>query len=330
MTGIVPLGWGSELPATTVTNEELAGALGGDAAALEAATGIRVRRRAAPGAGPSDLAAAAARRALAAGGLTPEDVDLIVFATMTPDIAFPGSGCFLQDKLGCRTIGALDIRAQCNGFLSALATADAFVRAGRVGRVLVCCAEVHSSGLDYTPRAAAVTPRFGDGAGVVVLGPGEPTALRSCVLHNDPAGFERFWCEFPASRHYPARMTRPMFEAGRHYYTVDAPALAEQARRSLAAVTHEALAAAGVGPDAIALFLVHYVDPRVAREAAALAGLPAERTLATAEAAGHVAAAGLPIAITEALASGRLRPGDLVCCAAFGAGVAWGGAVVRV
>jgi len=330
VTGVVALGWGSELPATTITNEDLAPSLGGDAAEIEAATGIRVRRRAAPGAGSSDLAVAAAGRALAAAAMTPEDVDLIIFATMTPDIAFPGSGCFLQDKLACRTVGALDIRAQCSGFLAALATADAFVRADRTSRVLVCCGEVHSSALDYTPRAATVTPRFGDGAGAVVLGPGEPSALRSCVLHNDPDGFERFWCECPASRHFPARMDRALFDAGRHYYVYDAAGLAEQAREALASVTGEALAAAGVRVDAIALFLLHYVDPRVAREAGLRAGLPAERTLATAERAGHMSAAGLPIAIADALREGRLRRGDLVCCAAFGAGIAWGGAVVRV
>jgi 3-oxoacyl-[acyl-carrier-protein] synthase-3 len=330
VTGVVALGWGSELPATTITNADLAGTLGSDAAALEAATGIRVRRRAAPGAGPSDLATTAATRALVAAGVTPEDVDLIVFATMTPDVAFPGAGCFLQEKLACRTVGALDIRAQCSGFLVALATADAFVRADRARRVLVCCAEVHSSSLDYTPRAASVTPRFGDGAGVVLLGPGEPGAVRSCVLHNDPGGLERFWCEYPASRHFPARMNRALFDAGRHYPVCDAPGLEAQARDAIAAASREALAAAGVGVDAISLFLLHYVDPRVAREAGLGAGLPPERTLATAEAAGHVSAAGLPIAIAEALADGRLRRGDLVCCAAFGAGIAWGGAVLRV
>lgn len=330
MTGVAALGWGIELPATTITNADLAGALGSEPAALEQATGIRTRRRAASGLGPSDLATAAARRALAAAGLTPEDVDLIVFATMTPDIAFPGPGCYLQDKLACRTVGAIDIRAQCSGFLAGLATADAFVRAGRSGRVLVCGAEVHSSALDYSPRAATITPRFGDGAGVVLLGPSEPTALRSCVLHNDPAGFERFWCEFPASRNLPARMTRADFAAGRHFYVFDAPALADQAREAMAAVTGEALAAAGVSVEQVALFLMHYVDPRVAREAGARAALPAGRTLATAEAAGHMSAAGLPIAIAEALASGRLESGDLVCCTAFGAGIAWGAAVLRV
>jgi 3-oxoacyl-[acyl-carrier-protein] synthase-3 len=328
--GTIALGWGVDLPARIVTNDELAGPLGTDAASLERATGVRTRRRAEPGLGASGLATAAATRALAAAGCGPDAVDLIVFSTMTSDIAFPGAGCFLQDKLGCNTVGALDVRAQCNGFLAALATADAFCRAGRSARVLVCTAEVHSSALDYSPRGAGVTPRFGDGAAVVLLGPGEPDLVRSCVLHNDPTDLERFWCEFPASRHFPARMTREMFLAGRHYYVYDAPALAEQARATMAGVTGEALAAAGAGIDDVALFLVHYVDPGVAREAADLARLPAPRTVATAEAYGHIASAGLPIALAEARASGRVGRGDLVCCTAFGAGMAWGSAVLRM
>src|SRR5207247_30517 len=168
----------------------------------------------------------------------PADVDLIVFATMTPDVAFPGSGCYLQNKLGCRTVGALDVRAQCAGFLFALATADRFVRAGAAGRVLVACAEVHSTALDYTPRAAAVTPYFGDGAGVLVLG--------------------------------------------------------------------------------------------AAREPAEAARRPRERVVATAEAAGHIAAAGIPIALADAVAAGRVGKGDLVCGVAFGAGMSWGGGLLRL
>src|SRR6185503_17724547 len=121
--------------------------LGIPAATIAERTGVTRRYWVPPGIGPSDLGKEASEAALAVAGLGPDDVDLIVFATMSPDIAFPGSGCFLQDKLGCRTVGALDIRSQCSGFLSALATADAFVRADRSSRVLVCCAEVHSSAL---------------------------------------------------------------------------------------------------------------------------------------------------------------------------------------
>ncbi|HYR95917.1 MAG TPA: hypothetical protein VEM57_04235, partial [Candidatus Binatus sp.] len=155
------LGCGRHLPPRTVTSEELAADLGGSGAAITERSGIVRRHRAEPGLGPSDLARVAAEAALATAGLEPADVDLIVFATMTPDIAFPGSGCFLQHKLGCRTVGALDVRAQCAGFLFALATADRFVRAGAATRVLVAAAEVHSTALDFSPRAAAVTPYFG-------------------------------------------------------------------------------------------------------------------------------------------------------------------------
>jgi 3-oxoacyl-[acyl-carrier-protein] synthase-3 len=326
----VVLGCGRHLPPTAVTNEELAPALGVPAAALSERTGIARRYYAADGVGASDLACEAARSALSAARAEPADVDLIIFATMTPDIAFPGSGCFLQDKLGCRTVGALDVRAQCAGFLFALATADRFVRSGAVERVLVVGAEVHSTALESAPRAADVTPVFGDGAGVVLLGPSATPGVLATVLHSDPTDFERFWCEFPASRHVPARMELAQLHAGLHYYRLDAAAVHPQAERALGEVTREALARAEVSPAAVALLIVHYFDPRVARRAATAAGFPEERVLATAEAAGHVAAAGIPIALADALAVGRVGQGDVVCCAAFGAGMSWGAAVLRL
>jgi len=324
------LGCGRHLPARTVTGEELARDLGASGARLAALTGVTRRHHADDGHGPSDLAREAALAALGSAGLGPADVDLIVFATMTPDIAFPGSGCFLQHKLGCRTVGALDVRAQCAGALFALATADRFVRAGAAERVLVACAEVHSTALDYAPRAAAVTPYFGDGAGALVLGAAREPGVLAAVLHSDPDRLERFWCEFPASRHYPARMDREAYRAGRHYYQLDAAAVHPQAREALVAVTREVLERAGVSAERVALYLVHYLDARVAREAADAAHLPGERVVATAEAAGHIAAAGIPIALADALAAGRVGKGDLVCCVAFGAGMSWGGVLLRL
>src|SRR5262249_19618785 len=150
------------------------------------------------------------------------DVDLIIFATMTPDIGFPGSGCFLQHHLDCGTVGALDVRAQCAGFLYALAIADRFVRAGKAARVLVAAAEVHSSALDFSPGGRVATPSFGDGAAAIVLGAAPAPGVLAVVLHADPDGLERFWCEFPASRHVPARMDLEAFHAGRHFYQLDA------------------------------------------------------------------------------------------------------------
>jgi 3-oxoacyl-[acyl-carrier-protein] synthase-3 len=324
------LGCGLHLPSRTVTNEDLAAALGTTAAALGERTGIARRHQADEGLGPSDLGTEASRAALASAGLAPTDVDLIVFATMTPDIAFPGSGCFLQDKLGCRTVGAIDVRSQCAGFLFALVAADRFVRAEAAGRVLVVGAEIHTSALDYSPRAAAVTPYFGDGAGAVLLGAATAPGILSSVLHSDPTDLERFWCEFPSSRHYPARMELEHLHAGAHYYRLDAERMHPQAEQALAAVAREALERAGLTPDRVALHVVHYLDPRVARRAADRLGAPADRVVATAERAGHVAAAGVPIALAEALESGRIGRGDVVCCSAFGAGMSWGAVVLRL
>ncbi len=326
------LGCGRHLPAQVVTNEELAPQLGVAPAEIAARTGIAQRHFAVEdGVGPSELAREAARVALAQAGLEPGDLDLIVFATMTPDIAFPGAGCFLQHKLGCRTIGALDVRAQCAGFLFALATGDRFIRAGRVGRVLVVGGEVHSSALDFSPRGAGVTPRFGDGAGAVILGAADAPGVVASVLHNDPAGLERFWCEFPASRHRPARMDLEHLHAGAHFYVYDADAVHADAERALAGVTREVLERAGVAPGAVALHLAHYVDPRVARRAlAAVPGVADERVVATAELAGHVAAGGIPIALADAVASGRVGRGDLISCAAYGAGMASAAVLLRL
>jgi len=324
------LGCGRHLPALTVTSDDLAARLGEPAAVIERRAGFARRAYAEPGLGPSDLARLAAEAALADAGIAAADVDLIVFATMTPDIAFPGSGCFLQDKLGCRTVGAIDVRAQCAGFLFALATADRFVRAGAATRVLVAGAEIYSSALDFSPGGAAVTPIFGDGAGVVIVGAAPSPGVRAVVLHSDATGMERFWCEFPASRHYPTRMNREALAAGRHFYVLDAEAVHAQAEAALADVTRELLERTGVAADSLAVSVVHYFGPRVARRAAERAGLPADRVVVPSESMGHVGAAGIPIALADARASGRVGRGDLVCCAAFGAGMSWGAALLEL
>ena len=324
------LGCGAALPPRTVTNEELGATLDVAPAAIAERTGITRRHWVVPGLGPSDLGREASEAALAAAGLGPDDIDLIVFATMTPDIAFPGSGCFLQEKLGCRTIGAIDVRAQCAGFVFALATADRFVRAGAAGRVLVVGAEVHSTALDRTPRGAAVTPRFGDGAGALVLGAGPTPGVLATVLHTDPTDYERFWCEFPSSRHFPARMEMEHYERGQHHYVLDAAALDRQAAPVLEDTVREVLAAAGLGLDAVDLCIAHYLDPRVARRAAVAAGMPDERVVVPGETMGHVACGGIPMALAGALETGRIGRGAVVCCVVFGAGISWAGAVLRL
>lgn len=325
-------GMGWHLPPRVVECSELALGLGLSEVEVRERSGIGRRYYAEPGKGPSDLAVEAARQALAQAGLSAEDLDLIIFATMTPDVAFPGSGCYLQDKLGCGTIGALDIRAQCTGFVAGLVLADSFVRAGAAGRVLLAGAEVHSTSLDFSPRGAQVTPRLGDGAVAAVLrraAEGEVGSVMASVLRTDAREFERFWCEYPASRDHPVRMTVEALRAGLHYPRLDPEGLGRIARAELRRATVEVLERAGVSREDVALFVFHYVDPGIALEAAREVGIEEDRFVAAAAETGHIAAASAGIAVARAVASGRVGRGGIVCVVCFGAGLNTAAAVLR-
>jgi 3-oxoacyl-[acyl-carrier-protein] synthase-3 len=281
--------------------------------------------------GPSTLAVPAANQALAQAGLPAEAVDFLVFATMTPDVTFPGAGCFFQDQMGCGTIGALDIRAQCAGFLFGLVIADQFVRAGVYERILVVGAEVHSAGLDYSERGAAVSALYGDGAGVAVIGRGDGTrGLRGAAIHTDGRHHDRFWCEYPASRQHPVRMTSENFREGRHFLTLDIDAVRCFGQESLPAVIGEALHAAEMSPQQIDRFFISHVLLDVAEGAGERLNVASSRLNVPAARHGHLTAAALPTALSEEVAAGTLGAGDTVCLAASGAGFAWGAAVLTL
>jgi 3-oxoacyl-[acyl-carrier-protein] synthase-3 len=281
--------------------------------------------------GPSDLVLPPARAALTRAGMEVTDVDLIVFATMTPDVTFPGAACYLQHKLAAGTVGALDLRGQCTGFLMGLMVADAFVAAGAYARILLAAAEVHSSGLDYSERGARVAVLYGDGAAAVVLGPARNgVGLRSVVCHTDGRGHDRFWCEYPASRQHPVRVTLENLRAGRHFPTLDFDAVSQFGRTQLPAVIAEALAQAAVPADRIDCFLLSHILPDVVADAARTAGIPANKLIDAGARHGHLTAASLPVALGEALAEGRIGPGATLCLAACGAGFTWGAAVLTL
>lgn len=331
------LGIGCHLPGAGVGNEQLADALGTDADAIAAATGIAQRHHAVEGEGPSDLALRAAADALAQAGTSAADIGLIVFATATPDVTFPGSACFLQDKLGAPTVGAIDVRAQSAGFICALDLAAAFATlpapAGepdaRYARILVAAGEVFSSGLDLSPAGREMTPRLADGAGVAVVGRGSAgPRLVAVRWYTDGSLAERFWCEHPASRQYPVRVNAENLAQKRHFPTADLESLAPVVEQHLAAVAREALDASGWRADEVDLAIVDYVDPAVARSAARALGLAAPATVHPTAEFGHVMAGGLLIALARSAAT--LRPGARVLLAAAGPGLAWGAATLAV
>ena len=323
------LGLGHRLPSRVVTNEELAARCGLSVDAMRSP--IAQRYYAEPGTGPSHLAADAARMALGRAQLGPEDIDFLLFATMTPDVAFPGSGCFLQDKIGVGTIGALDIRAQCLGFIFGLAIADQFLRSGIYRRILLAAGEVHSTSLDFSPSGAQVARHFGDGAAVAILSSADDDrGVLAAVAHTDASEYERFWCEYPASRQHPVRITLEDFAARKHYPAIRLDELNPFAEARLREGIADVLEQARCRPDDIAHYFLHYVDPGIAAKAARAMGIGPERATATAERAGHIGAASLPIALSQAWGAGAVRAGDRVCLAGVGAGINWGAAVIRL
>lgn len=331
------LGLGRCLPAP-VPNDELARALGTTTDALSASTGIARRHHAPAGEGPSDLALRAAGDALAAAGAGVSDLGLIVFATATPDVTFPGSACFLQEKLGAPTVGALDVRAQSAGFLCGLDLAAAFAslpapRGGgtdpRYARILVAAGEVLSSGLDLSPQGRDMSSRLADGAGAVVVGRGDHGAkLLAVRWYTDGSLAERFWCEYPASYQYPLRVRAEDLAAGKHYPVADLETLAPIVPPRLAEAANEVLDVAGWRADGIDLAIIDYVDPAVARVAANSLGVPADRLRVPTAEFGHVMAGGLLMTLAEV--AGTLAPGARVLLAAAGPGLAWGAAAIEI
>jgi len=280
--------------------------------------------------GPSTLAARAAEPMLERVGVAGSDIDFIIFATATPDVAFPGAAVYLQQQLDSGTVGSLDIRAQCAGFLYGLTIADRFLQAGSYERILVAGAEVHSSGLDASPAAADTSRLFGDGAGVMLLRAGKKRSVLAVDLHADGREYRRFWCESPASRQYPTRVTLENVAAGEHFPQIDAEAVRAFGVDALADSMRQVLASSEVAADAIDLFIVSHIFPDVAEAALSRLGVDVDRQVIPARRYGHIMGAALPLALSEEMAAGHVAAGARVCLAAAGSGYAWGAAVLQL
>ena len=322
-------GTGFNVPERVVPNAELETVMETTDAWIVERTGIRERRFVMPGMGSTDLATEACRRALASAGRRPEDVDFIVFATITRDYFFPGCGTLLQERLGLPTIGALDVHNACSGFIYGLATADAFIRVGAYRCILVVGAEVQSTGLDLSTAGRDMAVLFGDGAGAVVLEPSDDArGILSWALHSDGAHAQELWAEAPTSI-VPGRVTHEMLEAGRHYPKMNGRQVFKHATTRFPEVILEALERAGEKLEDVALVVPHQANQRISEAVADRLGLRHDKVFQNIQRYGNTTAASIPIALAEAAAQGRLEPGDLVVLAAFGAGFAWGATVLR-
>ena len=329
MAGSTLLGMGHYVPPRTVTNDDLAVLMETTDEWITQRTGIKERHWIEGDVGASELAEHASREALAEAGLTAADIDLILFATLSPDLNFPGSGCLLQARLGIVGVPAMDIRNQCTGFLYGLKTADAYIRSGLARNVLLVGSEVHSTGLDISTRGRDVAVLFGDGAGAAVIGAStDDSRVIDTELHADGRFAEILMVEVPASRLNP-RLTVEMMEAGRHYPKMDGRSVFKHACERLPEVIHSILKRNGYTLADVDVMVPHQANLRINEMVARQLGFPAEKVVHNIQRYGNTTAASIPIALHEAVQQGRVQKGQLVLLAGFGAGLTWGASLVR-
>lgn len=324
-------GVGHYVPAKVVSNHDLAKIMDTSNEWIVERTGIQERRYFEPGTDTTaNMGTRAARQALANAGLAPSDLDLIIFATLSPDYVFPGSGVLVQRELGLKNIPALDVRNQCSGFIYALSVADQFIKTGMYNHVLVIGSEIHSSGLDFSNRGRAVSVIFGDGAGAVVLSPADSDSqgILSTHLHADGELAEELACTFPTSND-SERLTHQMIDEGLIYPYMNGQTVFKNAVVRFPEVIQEALTKNNLQASDLDMLIPHQANLRITSFVQQKMGLPAEKVYSNIQRYGNTTAASVPIALSEAVAEGKIKPGNLVCLAAFGSGFTWASALIR-
>lgn len=315
-------GTGSHLPGEPVSNDALIARHGLDSsdAWIVERTGIRFRHFAAPGVASSDLAVHAARRAIESAGRQPDEIDLIVVATSTPDYVFPSTATLLQDKLGIRNgCPAFDVQAVCSGFMYALGIAEKFIRSGSHRCALVVGTEVFSRILDWRDRGTCVL--FGDGAGAVVLEASEEPGILASSLHAD--GSHNRILSVPGHLAGGQPIGDPLLR-------MDGQAVFKFAVKVLADVADEVIAAAGLSPGDVDWLVPHQANIRIMQSTAKKLRLPFERCIVTVDRHGNTSAASIPLALDEAVRSDRIRRGDVVLLEGVGGGFTWGATLLKL
>jgi len=312
------VGTGSYLPEKVLTNRDLEAKIDTTDEWIYSRTGIRQRHIAADGESTSDLALQASRKALAAAGITPADLDLIVVATTTPDMVFPSTACILQAKLGARNCPAFDVQAVCSGFIYGVSTADHFVRSGQYRHVLVVGAETYSRILDWTDRGTCVL--FGDGAGAVVLRRDNAPGILSTRLHADGA-----YADMLA---VPGTVCGGQV-SGRPLLQMDGPGVFRFAVKVLDEIVAETLAASGLQKMDIDWLVPHQANIRIIQATARKLGMSMEKIVVTVDRHANTSAASIPLALDEAARDGRIRAGQHVLMEAIGGGFTWGAVLAK-
>jgi 3-oxoacyl-[acyl-carrier-protein] synthase-3 len=325
-------GLGMYVPEQVVTNDDLAALMDTDDEWIHKRTGIRERRYAPEGVATSEIAVPAADAAIRDAGLTPSDIDFILFATLSPDHHFPGASCYFQAQMGLEGVPAMDLRTQCTGFLYGLATATAFVRSGLYRHVLVVGAEVHSHAMDFSSAGRDITVLFGDGAGAAVVSAsaeGEPSELKTFHLHADGRYADALAFKVWDIRRKPfiqhegqVGVTQP----DERWPSMNGREVFRHAVIGMRAAVLEACAANALSVGDIDLLVPHQANMRINESVAKGLGIDENRVIHTIQRYGNTTAASIPMALCAAREEGRLMRGQRIVLVAFGSGFTWGSA----
>ncbi len=318
------LGLGYYLPNKILTNADLEKMLDTSDEWIRTRTGISQRRQAAEGENTSDLSVAAAHAALKNAGLKPTDLDMIIVATMTPDMPCPATSCIVQFKLGAPQAAATDVAAACSGFVYGLVIGQQFVATGTYKHVLVVGAEVLSRVVDWTDRSTCVL--FGDGAGAAVIGPTTQGQILSTYLGSD--GSKADLLKVPAGgTAQPA--SHQSVDSRAHYLKMNGTEVFKHAVRAMSDASLTAIQRAGITPEQVACVIPHQANIRIIQAVVERAGIPLEKVYLNVERYGNMSAASTIVALCEAVRDGRVKRGDYALLVAFGAGLTWGSLVIR-
>lgn len=341
-------GIGMYVPEKVVTNNDLKKWMDTDDNWIQERTGILERRFAKrTEETTTTMAVEAAKIAIERAGITAQDIDFIVFATLSPDYYFPGCGVLVQRAMKMKEVGALDIRNQCSGFLYAISVADQFIKSGMYKNILVIGAEKHSMGLDYSTRGRNVSVIFGDGAGAVVLQPTEKAnqGILSTHLHSDGASAEilaqynpgshaNHWMETPVADFDDAEigemfMSHKMIDNAQLFPFMDGPTVFKKAIVKFPEVIVEALTQNGYTTEDLNILIPHQANLRISQFVQQKLKLRDDQVYNNIMKYGNTTAASVPIALCEAWQNGKIKEGDLVCLAAFGSGFTWASALLK-
>ena len=326
------IGLGHFVPENIVTNDDLSKLMDTNDAWIQERTGIKERRWIEKGSGEtsSSMGVKAAKIAIEKSGLSKDDIDFIVFATLSPDMYFPGCGVQIQDLLDIGTIGALDVRNQCSGFIYALSVADQFIKTGMYKNILVIGAEYHSGALDKTTRGRGVSVIFGDGAGAAVLSRSEDNArgILSTHLHSQGKHAKELVVESPSIAHWVPQLKSNPDDISYFPY-MNGTFVFKNAVVRFSEVIMEGLQANKLGVEEIDMFIPHQANLRISQFVQRKFGLGDDQVFNNIQKYGNTTAASIIIALTEAVEEGKVKEGDLVVLAAFGSGFTWGSAIIR-